>query len=244
MKTENDNDTTDATNQRMVLMVAGSPPNPKLAAMLERHMGSGVFQPVMVIGESGALEPMQYDHENALADIRALRDEGLRAVRDDFAMAGDQPDISPDSDTDADVLTDVPAKLVGDWTGATTESIALIANNNGKGVVVVSCGDGISYFAEACGPYLSDMGLDDAPHGLTIWEGRVVSSYSPLDGDHDAELVGSFRALTDAEWGRLAATGAPWALASVNEFYPTPTEVTHTLTGGVQFDPCTDGDAS
>lgn len=96
--------------------------------------------------------------------------------------------------------------------GATTDSIALIASVNGRGVILAYDGPGIEADIEAIGSrYLGDHGLDDAPDGLSIWEGHL-STY----GELDAELCGSFRALTDAEWARLRETGTPW------EYEPTP----------------------
>jgi hypothetical protein len=90
--------------------------------------------------------------------------------------------------------------------GATTDSIALIASVNGRGVILAYDGPGIEDYIEAIGSrYLGDLGLDDAPDGLSIWEGHLSTC-----GEYDAEPCGSFRALTDAEWARLRETGTPW----------------------------------
>ncbi len=91
-----------------------------------------------------------------------------------------------------------------------SESIALIANNCGTGCVLTYDGKGISYFIETSGSVaLDDLGLDDAPEGLSIWEGRV-KCYDSYFGDHDEELEGNFRELYYCEWQRLAQTGEPW----------------------------------
>lgn len=94
--------------------------------------------------------------------------------------------------------------------GAVTTSIALIANNNGTGVVL-ECDGPIEHFLEVVSRQLDDCGLDDAPEGISIWEG-CVDTYScgEYGSDIDSDLVGSFRPLTDHEWTLLKDTGTPW----------------------------------
>lgn len=59
---------------------------------------------------------------------------------------------------------------------------------------------GSEYFDE-----LSDLGLDDAPHGLRIWEGRYV--YTNCSGETDEGYYsvpkGKFRELNDTEWEHM-----------------------------------------
>lgn len=97
---------------------------------------------------------------------------------------------------------------------ATTESIALVANANGKGVVLAFDGLGIESMIDGVGREIDNLGLDDGPSGISIWEGECRSH---RDGDDDAELVGAFRALTPEEWQRLATTGVPWAFEENGE---------------------------
>lgn len=101
--------------------------------------------------------------------------------------------------------------------GASTDSIALIASMNGVGVILEEDGGGIEASIEEVGRAIQDNGLDDAPDGLSIWEGRYhTSCLNTPDGiDYDAELIGTFRELTDKEWQRYRDTGLPW------EFEPT-----------------------
>lgn len=104
--------------------------------------------------------------------------------------------------------------------GATTNSIALIANNGGTGCVLECDGSGIEASLDDVGKALDDNGLDDAPDGLSIWEGRYVTTqHNSIDYgiDYDAELIGTFRDLTEREWALLRETGTPW------EFEPVPT---------------------
>lgn len=97
--------------------------------------------------------------------------------------------------------------------GATTDSIALIANNGGTGVVLAYDGAGIECcIDEGNGKALDDNGLDDAPDGLSIWEGAYHTwhVHTPDMNEWEAELRGTFRDLTDREWALLRETGTPW----------------------------------
>lgn len=104
--------------------------------------------------------------------------------------------------------------------GAVSDSVALIVNVKGKGVVVTYEGDGIEANFEAIGsPYLDDQGLDDAPEGFSIWEGRlcITNTCWEYPSEYDCELDGTFRDLTDREWSLLRETGVPWELKENNE---------------------------
>lgn len=83
------------------------------------------------------------------------------------------------------------------------ESWAIIANNNGQGCVLVyGGGASLRHALEESGWYaLDDLGLDDAPEGISVWEGRYVS----MGGDDSIEVKpdGRFRSLTASEWERV-----------------------------------------
>lgn len=127
----------------------------------------------------------------------------LRGGHDPSCSRNRPNDEAPDSDK-------APSQPAPKRVGATSESIALVANNNGRGCVLVHHGYSIDHFIDAVSASLDDAGLDDGPEGLSIWEG-TVKSYDLPEGDHDAALVGKFRPLTLEEWARLAATGIPWS---------------------------------
>lgn len=59
---------------------------------------------------------------------------------------------------------------------------------------------------------LDDLGLDDAPNGISIWEGTYVwfpGGYEcPQDGTSEAR--GTFRAPTDEEWTAIREGRSPW----------------------------------
>lgn len=99
-----------------------------------------------------------------------------------------------------------------------TDSIALIACRGGHGCILDHDGLGIEADVEALGHgSLTDHGLDDAPDGLSIWEGRLHTSesHTPDGHEYDSELIGEFRSLTDDEWKLLQTTGTPWLLQGV-----------------------------
>lgn len=59
---------------------------------------------------------------------------------------------------------------------------------------------------------LCDLGLDDAPEGISIWEGgiKTVHFHSPDCNEYDSSLIGSFRAPTPAEWESIMKAECPW----------------------------------
>lgn len=97
--------------------------------------------------------------------------------------------------------------------GATTDSIALIASNNGDGCILACDGPGIEADNEALSSWrLDDRGLDNAPDGLSIWEGYLhcCEINTPDAHEYETSLEGTFRELTDEEWTRYRETDRPW----------------------------------
>lgn len=95
-----------------------------------------------------------------------------------------------------------------------TDSIALIAcDGGGNGCVLAHDGAGIEAdFEHESSAALDNHGLDDAPEGLSIWEGRMDASkyWTDCGYEYDASLEGTFRDLTPEEWELYRATGVPW----------------------------------
>jgi hypothetical protein len=90
------------------------------------------------------------------------------------------------------------------------KSRLVIASNNGTGCVLYAIGSCWEVNYEGVGSYcLVDNGLDDAPDGISIWEGKLETKFS-LEGDCDTFLAGEFRELTEEEWKLLAKGEAPW----------------------------------
>lgn len=91
-------------------------------------------------------------------------------------------------------------------------SRAVIANSNGNGAVLWCAGPCIENEVREVSSRLDDLGLDDAPHGISIWEGRYVwrstSWENHLEGDSGPE--GAFRAPNDEEWQAIREGRNPW----------------------------------
>jgi hypothetical protein len=96
-------------------------------------------------------------------------------------------------------------------------SIALVANGPKGGAVIEYRGDDISIEMEepGCDRTLEDLGFDDAPQGLSIWEGKFLWVAVYTEGYVDPSQgytmpKGSFRALTTEEWETLRTQGRIW----------------------------------
>lgn len=59
---------------------------------------------------------------------------------------------------------------------------------------------------------LDDLGLDDAPDGISIWEGDYVWQSGPYEAPNDGQSMpeGIFRAPTDEEWLAIRQNRSPW----------------------------------
>lgn len=60
---------------------------------------------------------------------------------------------------------------------------------------------------------LDDLGLDDAPHGISIWEGTYVWQPGGYECPEDGMSMpdGRFRSPTDDEWVAIRDGRNPWA---------------------------------
>ena len=88
---------------------------------------------------------------------------------------------------------------------------AIIANNNGQGCVLAYGGGAtLRYEIEEVGYHaLDDLGLDDAPEGISVWEGRYdttggIGCLGYYDDSIETQPIGRFRPLTKEEWSRLS----------------------------------------
>ena len=84
---------------------------------------------------------------------------------------------------------------------------AIIAHNIGQGCVLAYGGGAtLRHEIEEVGcRALDDLGLDDAPEGISVWEGRYTTTgNSGHPGYYDESMethpFGRFRALTDDDW--------------------------------------------
>ncbi len=96
------------------------------------------------------------------------------------------------------------------------KSRAVIASRNGDGAVLWWVGGHLDF--EICESGLSsldDLGLDNAPDGVHVWEGvyHYTESYGEYGGPGDgceAEPDGEFRKPTEEEWVAIREARCPW----------------------------------
>jgi hypothetical protein len=97
-----------------------------------------------------------------------------------------------------------------------TTSRVLIAMGPKSGAVLEYQGSGITIEMEEAGLYgLDDLGLDDAPSGLSIWEGDYVYEPGYVDGyeapgEGMSSPKGRFRQLTPEEWATVSEAKPLW----------------------------------
>lgn len=96
-----------------------------------------------------------------------------------------------------------------DWEKA---SLGVIVTNGVYGCVLFHVGAHLCDMIENGSSNLDDLGLDDAPVGITVWEGKIHGSFhDTVDGrEYESELVGAFRAPTDVEWAAIREGKCPW----------------------------------
>jgi hypothetical protein len=100
-----------------------------------------------------------------------------------------------------------------DWVGRTTRSIALISCFNGTGCIMAHEGPDMFYEMESIPEIdLKSHGMENAPNGLSIWEGQMLGGeYDAWNGDYnDTVMKGKFRSLTKEEHDRLMECKTPW----------------------------------
>lgn len=119
---------------------------------------------------------------------------------------------------------------------------AVIVCYDGDGMVLDFVGGHLENETDGTSRILSDLGLDNAPDGISIWEGYYVYSGDPYDG-YDSEPSGDFRDPTGEEWEVIKQGGLPWDNAKYQRgpYCDAPIEfkVTGTIDGKqVSYDVC------
>jgi hypothetical protein len=93
-------------------------------------------------------------------------------------------------------------------------SLAVVAcDENGEGCILWFCGAHLDFEINEGGmKTLGDLGLDDAPPGISVWEGSYVGTKSEtMDGtEYDTEVMGEFRSPTPQEWTEISLNTCPW----------------------------------
>jgi hypothetical protein len=106
-----------------------------------------------------------------------------------------------------------PPETYGPWDWG-KKSLAVVTCRNGEGSVLWWVGGHIDFeLSEAGMVSLGDLGLDNAPDGLSIWEGvydyHRDQSYFHDDGGW-TEANGDFRRPTEEEWEWIKSNQCPW----------------------------------
>lgn len=94
-------------------------------------------------------------------------------------------------------------------------SKAVVASDGcGNGCIIFRCGPHLDEEINAVGSRLSDLGLDDCPEGIWVWEGiyRGITHPSTPNGpeEYDTEVDGKFLIPTAAEWSCIRTNVCPW----------------------------------
>lgn len=92
-------------------------------------------------------------------------------------------------------------------------SLAVLASNGDDGCVLFTVGPHVLFDMKesGLGNKLDDLGLSDAPAGLSVWEGTTAGGGRTFEGDYDdTYLVGTFRPLTEEEWAAVKMGDCPW----------------------------------
>lgn len=123
--------------------------------------------------------------------------------------------------SEEDHVEDAPRASDVRWHGEESDdwdlpSRAVVAcDGTGNGVVLWTVGPHVAFEIKEAGLYsLGDLGLDDAPHGISVWEGVYVAPPAPAlqesAGDEGTQPVGKFRAPTAGEWVAIKYGRCPW----------------------------------
>lgn len=91
----------------------------------------------------------------------------------------------------------------------------LCANRGSTGVAIATDSTHLDRMFDDCSWKLDDLGLDDAPPGISIWTGTV--EIIRAGAEQDFTLNGKFRQPTAQEWKALQFRQDPWDLYGVGD---------------------------
>lgn len=109
------------------------------------------------------------------------------------------------------------------WKGLSFEmpSRGVIASDGkGNGCVMWAVGAHLRFELEECGfVQLVDLGLDAAPRGISVWEGKYFYQRGGFEHPEDGEMYprGKFRRPTDEEWRAIRENRPPWPETSSSD---------------------------
>jgi hypothetical protein len=97
------------------------------------------------------------------------------------------------------------------------ESLAVVASDGGgTGCVLWTAGPHVQFEQQETGcVQLEDLGLDDAPLGISIWAGQYLldglsAALCDVPDSCTTHPRGRFRPPTDEEWAAIRAGRCPW----------------------------------
>ena len=112
--------------------------------------------------------------------------------------------------TDFSVLPEDPPP---DYDWAKPSKAVIACDGVSHGCVLWTAGPHVdSMINEAGVSDLDNLGLGDAPEGISIWEGGIMSVHhnTPDANEYEWWLDGRFRAPTDEEWESIRRNECPW----------------------------------
>jgi hypothetical protein len=88
----------------------------------------------------------------------------------------------------------------------------VVACRDGVGCVLYATGEHWVWWHSGVGNYrLAPHGLDDAPDGISVWEGHIDSWGPDRNGEYDAEPRGVYRTPTTEEWMAIIGGYSPFS---------------------------------
>lgn len=102
---------------------------------------------------------------------------------------------------------------------ATSRAVMANAKQGGGCVLFVEPDCFLEHDISNLSARLDDLGLDDAPLGISVWEGTFKGGEKDhFNGDyHDVYPVGTFRAPTDDEWTAIRECRNPFASPDITK---------------------------
>ncbi len=106
-------------------------------------------------------------------------------------------------------------KSYGGWDFSKKSRGVVACDGNGTGTVLWWVGGHLDLEVQEYGlKQLDELGLDDAPHGISIWEGVYIwhsgVNSEGIDEGGDTTSQGTFRPPTDEEWAAIREGRLPW----------------------------------
>lgn len=112
----------------------------------------------------------------------------------------------------------------------------ICSDGKGNGCILFHCGPHIDTELNVVGRQLDEIGLDDCPEGIWVWEGIYQTiKHDYTDGmEYSTEPVGKFSHPTRIEWGCIQGNICPW---DEKDWLKKEEETIYDPITGVAYDP-------